>query len=128
MDLLEQVQRRATKMIRGMEHLSYEERLRELRLFSLGKKRLQGDLTAASQYPKRAYKKAGEELLARAFSGRTRGNNFTLKEGRFKVDIRKKFFIMKVVKHWNRLPTEDMNAPSLEVFQARLDEDLSSLV
>jgi len=60
MDPLEWGQRKATKMIRGMEQLSYEERLRELGLFRLGKRRLWGDLLVAFQYLKGAYREAGE--------------------------------------------------------------------
>ncbi|KFW70211.1 hypothetical protein AS28_07788, partial [Pygoscelis adeliae] len=55
-------------------------------------------------------------------------NGFKLKEGRFRLAIRKKFFTMRVVRHWNRLPREAVDAPSLEVFQARLDGALSNLV
>ena len=62
METLEQVQRRATRMIKGMEHLFYDERLRELGLFSLKKRRLWGDFTAAVQYLQGAYRKAGEGM------------------------------------------------------------------
>ncbi|KAK4820895.1 hypothetical protein QYF61_007973 [Mycteria americana] len=115
-------------MIRGMEHLSYEGRLRELGLFSLEKTRLWGDLIAAFQYLKGAYKKDGDRLFSRACSDRTRGKGFKLKEGGFTLDIRKKFFTMTVAKHWNRLPSEVEDAPPLETFKVRLDGALSNLI
>jgi len=115
-------------MIRGLEYLSYKDRLRELRMFALEKRRLWGDLRAAFQYLKGAYGKDGEGLFTRVCSDRTRGNGCKLKEGRFRLDIRKKFFTMSVVRHWNRLPREAVAAPSLAVSKARLDGALSSLV
>ncbi|GAB0176432.1 mitochondrial enolase superfamily member 1 [Grus japonensis] len=112
------------KMIRGLEHLSYEDRLRKLGLFSLEKRRLQGVLRPAFQY----LKKAGGGLFTRAYSDRTRGNGFKLKDSSFRLDIRKKCFTVGVVRHWNRLPRQAVDAPSLDVFKARLDGALGKLV
>ena len=127
-ELLERAQRRAMKMIRGLEHLPYEDRLRELGLFSLEKKRLRGDLIAAFQYLKGDYKKGGESTFVRVDSDRTRGNGFKLKEGRLRFDVRGKFFITESDEVLNRLPREVVDAPSLEMFKARLDGALGSLV
>ena len=57
-----------------------------------------------------------------------RGNGFKLEEGRFRLDIRCQFFTVRMVRHWNRLPSEVVNARSLEAFQARLDGAVSNLV
>jgi len=78
--------------------------------------------------PEGAYKKAGEGLFTRAGSDRTRGNGFRLKEGRFRLDIRKKFFTIRVVKYWTRLPRELVDAPALETFKVKLYRALSNLI
>jgi len=109
-------------------HLCYEERLRELGLFSLEKRRLRGDLVAAFQYLKRACRKDREINFSRTCCNRTRSNAFKLGEGRFRLDIRKKFFTVRVVKRCNLLPREVVEAPFLETFKARLDRALSNLV
>ncbi|GAB0185711.1 hypothetical protein GRJ2_001036400 [Grus japonensis] len=128
MQLLERVQRRAIKMIRELEHLSSEDRLRELGLVSLEKRRLQGDLIAAFQYLKGPTAKLERDCLQGHGVIGQRGNGFKLKEGRFRLDVRKKFFPVRVVRHWNRLLREAVDAPSMEVFKARLDEALGNLV
>ena len=108
-------------MIQGLEHLSCEERLRELGLFSLEERRLQGYLIVAFQYLKGVHKQEGERLFMRVDSYRTRENGFKLGQGRFWLDIRRKFFTQRVVTHWNKLPKEVVDASSMEAFKAGLD-------
>jgi len=90
-------------------------------------RRLQGDLIADFQYLKGVYRKDGENIFSRACCDRT-SNGFKLRESRFRLDIRKKFFTMRVVKYWNRLSREAVEAPSLETFKVKLDGALSNLL
>lgn len=122
---LEHVPRKATKLIRGPEHLPSEDRLRKL--FSPDKRRLCADLIATFLYLMGVYREAGEGFFVRDYSDRTRGNGFKLKERKFRLDIKKKFFAVRVVRHWKRLSRDVVDAPSLAAFKVRLDKAWSSL-
>jgi len=89
---------------------------------------LWGDLLAAFQYSKGACKKDGDRLFSRACWDRTGGNGFKLIEGRFRLDVRKIFFTMRVLKPWHRLPREVVDAPFLGAFKVRLDGALGNLI
>ncbi|KFP06991.1 hypothetical protein N300_01752, partial [Calypte anna] len=128
-EVLERVQRRATKMIKGVEQLPYEERLRELGLFSLEKRRLRVSQIAVSlPILKGGYKADGDSLFTRNHMDKTRGNGHELLLGRFRLDTKGKFFPLRTVRHWNGLPGEVVDAPTSESFKSQLYSMLRHLI
>jgi len=117
MELLEQVQRRTTEMIRGLEHLPYGDRAGALQP---GEEKASGEHYSTFQYL-RGYRKSGVGLFVSVCSDRTRRNGFKGKESRFRLGNKMKLFTVEVVRHRYRFPRVAVNAHFLEAFKTRPD-------
>ena len=118
---LEKIQRRVTKMIPRLRNKSYENRLKDLDLFSLSKRRLRGDLIEVFKMFNGYTNINPEKLFTRVRSNSTRNHGFKITGKRFSTTEAKYFFTNRIVNIWNNLPFNVVNATTIETFKNRLD-------
>ena len=123
-ELIEKVQRRATRCVPGLKDRTYEERLAEMKLPSLRFRRKRGDLIEMYKHTHGLYS-VKESLIHYSEIGRTRGHNLKLEKRRCNLDIRKFFFTFRTVDTLNDLPEEIVNSPSVNTFKTRIDNYFS---
>ena len=119
---LEKVQRRATKLIPSLRNKSYENRLRELNLYSLEKRRLRGDMIEVWKIMKGKENINRGSLFTIEEHGVTRSNGFKIIGKRFNTEIARNFFTYRVVNEWNKIPYNVINCETLDTFKKRLDK------
>ena len=119
---IENVQRRATKMLPGLSNLSYEDRLRKLKLPSLRYRRMRGDMIEVFKIISGIYDTRATSGLLELNTSTTRGNSKKLTKNRSRLDVRKFYFTNRVVDLWNSIPDSIVCAKSVKSFENRLDK------
>ena len=124
---LERVQRRATRIIPGLKGMSYVDRLKELNLFSLEQRRLRGDLIQTFKILKGIDNVDPGDFFDLKKETRNRGHKWRLDKGAFRTENRRHFFTQRIVRVWNQLPSNVVEADTLGSFKKLLDEILGSI-
>ena len=125
-DMIENVQKRATKQIPGMKNLPYEERSRKLELPTLSYRRLRGDMIEVYKIIQGHYDPEASTIIKLMNDTEqrliTRTNSRKVVYNRANTNIRQNSFSIRIAKYWNKLPENIMNAPSINSFKNRLDK------
>ena len=123
---LEKVQKKATKLVKGLQHINYEGRLKSLSLPSLKYRRFRGDMIQTFKILNNIYDPDITPTINRNFSSRTRGHSFKLEVNYNKYDFRKYSFTQRIIPIWNSLSESVVASKSLNTFKKRLDEAWAS--
>jgi hypothetical protein len=120
--MIEKVQARATKLIPSLQHLSYEDRLSQLHLTTLEKRRQRGDLIQTYRIMNQIDKINPDTMFKNAEYQGTRGHTQKLAKTRPRLDIRKHFYSQRVVDSWNKMTESAVQAPTLLCFKQNLSK------